>query len=32
MKSILGARSFTPADIMLETINGERYAPVAAAL
>jgi hypothetical protein len=32
MKSILGARSFTPADIMLETVNAERYAPVAAAL
>jgi hypothetical protein len=32
MKSILGARSFTPVDIMLETVNAERYAPVAAAL
>jgi hypothetical protein len=32
MRSILGAKSFTPMDIMMETINGERYAPVAAAL
>jgi hypothetical protein len=31
MKSILSAKTFTPVDIMMETINGERYAPVAAA-
>ncbi len=32
MKSILGATSFTAVDIMMETVDGERYAPVAAVL
>jgi hypothetical protein len=30
MKSILAAKNFSPRDVMLETINGERYQAVKA--
>jgi hypothetical protein len=30
MKSILSAKNFSPIDIMLETINSERYKPIVA--
>jgi len=32
VKSVLSSKSVTPRDIMLETLNSERYAPVEAAL
>jgi hypothetical protein len=32
LKNILAAKSFTPVDIMMDTLNSERYAPVGAAV
>ena len=32
LKNILAAKSFTPVDIMMDTLNSERYAPIADAI